>query len=73
MSSLSKPPILELDRVSYSYEEGRDFNNDISFISVRSLAVLLAMFASLPSDTVAVFVTLPEALPATFTLTVMAG
>lgn len=31
MSSLSKPPILELDRVRYSYEKGRDFINDISF------------------------------------------
>ncbi len=31
MSSLSKPPILELDRVHFSYEKGRDFINDISF------------------------------------------
>jgi len=31
MSSLSKPPILELDRVRFSYEKGRDFINDISF------------------------------------------
>ena len=31
MSSLSKPPILEFGKVSYSYDKGRDFINDISF------------------------------------------